>query len=59
MKTFKILWQDNSYGHIYIKAESEDKAIEKFNMGEFDEKDLFYKNGGKEVEAIDEIKDEE
>lgn len=55
MKTFEILWQCDEYGYINIQAESEDEAREKFETGEFEDKDLMPKNGGMQVEKITEI----
>lgn len=46
MKKFIVYWDRDDYGSIEIEAESKEQAEELFLSGEFDEKDLFIKNGG-------------
>jgi len=54
-KEYYIRWNRNDYGYIVIKADSEDQAREKFESGEYEDKDLVVKNGGIEIEDVEEI----
>lgn len=46
---FIVHWDRNDYGHIIVEAETKEQAEELFMQGEFNEKDLFIKNGGFEI----------
>ena len=52
MKKYLINWNRNDYGYITIEAENEAEAREKFESGEWEEKDLFIKNGGMDIDSI-------
>ncbi len=58
MKTYKINWSRDDYGYILIKAESEDEARDMFYIGDFEDKDLFLKEGNMTAEDIQEVKEE-
>ena len=51
-KKYIVRWNRNDYGYIVIEAKSQDDARELFLSGEFDEKDLFIKNGGFDVDSV-------
>lgn len=55
MKKYCINWNRNDYGYIVIEAQTIEEARELFESGEWEEKDLFIKNGGFDVESVQEI----
>ncbi len=56
MNNYLIKWNRDDYGNIIIKAETEEEAKEKFEAGEYEEKDLNIKNGGMTIFEIEELK---
>jgi hypothetical protein len=50
MNKYLIHWNRNDYGSITIKADTKEEAEELFLNGEFEEKDLFIKDGGFDIE---------
>ena len=55
MKKYCINWNRNDYGYIVIEAQTLEEARELFESGEWEEKDLFIKNGGFDVDSVQEI----
>lgn len=55
MQKYCINWNRNDYGYIVIEAQTIEEARELFMSGEWEEKDLFIKNGGFDVDSVQEI----
>lgn len=52
---YHLRWDRNDYGYIIIEANTEDEAREKFETGEYEEKDLVGKGGNVEVVDIEPV----
>lgn len=52
MNKYHIRWNREDYGHITIEAETEEKARELFETGEWEENQLVIKNGGMDIEDV-------
>ena len=49
---FKVTWTSSEYGHVIINAKNADEAREMFEMGDYEEKDVTIKNGGRDCDNV-------
>ncbi len=55
MKYYTILWERSDYGRITLKADSEQEARDRFECGDFEERDLNIKDGQMDLVEIKEV----
>ena len=53
MKNYIVQWNRDDYGHIIIKADSEQEARDKFDTGDYDDSQLVTRGGSIGVERVE------